>query len=61
MTGVSVLFHDPDEAAARLRQWTDAFAARARRFQEGHHETGRLREGCVHEDAVGDRVAWAAE
>lgn len=30
----SVLFHDPDEAAACLLRWTDAFAARSRRHQE---------------------------
>jgi hypothetical protein len=61
MIGVSVLFHDPEEALARLYQWTDAFVARTRRYQEDRHEAGRSREGRAHEDSAGDGVAWAGQ
>jgi DNA-binding protein YbaB len=40
---ISALSHDPDEAEARLQQWADGFADKARRYQEAAGRTEELR------------------
>jgi DNA-binding protein YbaB len=43
MTGIGQLSNDPEEAQARLQQWADGFAEKARRYQEAAARTEEMR------------------